>query len=183
MQTTREAVMWSGTVFRYTSPEYATLKEFLSGRGSSSGDGRWHLKDRNTPIVYTSTDFETASREAMAKVRYYGWAPEQVLPLVVAAAKVNFVKLLDVTKGLTSAPSLAITVEEITKLDWRKIRDEGGVAITQAIGVLAYDEGFEGLLVPSAAAPGTKGVNLLYFPDRLPMDRKPELINPRDLPN
>jgi len=183
METTLEAVMWSGTVFRYTSPEYATLNEFLSGRGSLKGDGRWHLKDRNTPIVYTSTDFDTASREAMAKVRYYGLLPEQVLPLVVAAAKVNFLKLLDLTNGLTSPLSLAITVEEICELDWRNIRDQGGVAITQEIGVLAYDEGFEGLLVPSAAARDTKGVNLVYFPDRLSWDRPPELVNPGNLPN
>ena len=180
--------MWSGTVFRYASPEYATLDEFLSGRGSFKADGRWHLKDRNTPAVYTSLDFDTASREAMAKARYYALPAESVLPLVVAAAKVNFLKLMDLTKTevlltlsrLRETPGL-FGPAEICDLDWRKIRDQGGVAITQEIGVLAYEEGFEGLLVPSAAARDTKGVNLVYFPDRLPVDRKPELTSPPKL--
>lgn len=50
-------------------------------------------------------------------------------------------------------------------VDWRREMRAGHEPITQAIGRAAFEVGWEGLIVPSAADPG--GYNLLVFPESL----------------
>ena len=54
-------------------------------------------------------------------------------------------------------------------------------AVTQAIGRLAFDLGWEALLVPSAAR--KTGINLILFPDNLARTSIVQIINAGDLPS
>ena len=49
--------------------------------------------------------------------------------------------------------------------DWKAIQNRGEEALTQALGRACWQAGIEGILVPSAPSP--KGVNAVFFPDRL----------------
>jgi hypothetical protein len=63
---------------------------------------------------------------------------------------------------------------------WRDVQATGNEAVTQAIGRLAFDLGWEALLVPSAAR--KNGVNLILFPDNLSVTSIVQIINAGDLP-
>ena len=56
----------------------------------------------------------------------------------------------------------------------------GHEAVTQAIGRLAHDLGWEALLVLSAAR--SHGVNLILFPDNLSARSIVQIVNAGDLP-
>ena len=77
---------------------------------------------------------------------------------------------------------LGVDYDRIRREDWEAVQDAGGEAITQSIGRLAREAGFEGLLAPSARH--ERGTNMIYFPDRLPFARVSSirLVNPQDLP-
>lgn len=75
-------------------------------------------------------------------------------PFVLASVAVDLQRVLDLTDQAV-LHRLDLPPEDLVGPDW---------APTQELGRLARQAGFEGLLVPSAAAPGT---NLVLFPDRL----------------
>jgi hypothetical protein len=61
--------------------------------------------------------------------------------------------------------TLGVTRGQLVGEDWRAVNRAGCESLTQAIGRLAWDAEWEGLLLPSAADPG--GVNLIVFPGNL----------------
>jgi hypothetical protein len=63
---------------------------------------------------------------------------------------------------------------------WREEQQAGREALPQALGRLARERGWEGLLVPSAAR--RLGINLVVFPDVLARENSLEIINRSDLP-
>ena len=52
---------------------------------------------------------------------------------------------------------------EILNQDWRKIQDQGQESFTQTLGRAVFENGGEGLLVPSVRVPS--GINMVYFPE------------------
>jgi RES domain len=63
----------------------------------------------------------------------------------------------------------------LTPQDWREAQRLRGESITQAVGRLAWEEGIEGLLVPSYARTG--GVNVVVFPDKVQVGSSLEIVN------
>jgi RES domain-containing protein len=57
------------------------------------------------------------------------------------------------------------TRQKLLRCRWRESTDEGRAALTQNLGRIVFEEGLEGLLVPSAQA--RKGKNLVVFPENL----------------
>jgi RES domain-containing protein len=60
---------------------------------------------------------------------------------------------------------LGASLKQLTDEPWRAVQHGGQEALTQAIGRLAREAGFHGLLAPSAARP--KAMNLVLFPERV----------------
>jgi hypothetical protein len=75
---------------------------------------------------------------------------------------------------------LKVSKRRILTEPWRAEQTAGREALTQALGRLAHEFGWEALLVPSAARKG--GVNLIVFPDNLAMGSRFEIVNVAELP-
>jgi RES domain-containing protein len=169
---------WSGDVYRFAAPRWATEAELLTGAGALKAGGRWY------PIglcraVYASLDPETALAESLAHYRRFQLAIRDAMPRTLNAVAVHLHRLLDLTDGRIRQ-RLALSWDRMLREPWweREAADEE--ALTQALGRAAWEAALEGLLVPSAARKG--GVGLVYFPDRRLPASSLEVINPEELP-
>jgi RES domain-containing protein len=171
------AVAWEGTVFRSASVRYANRDDFLTGAGAKRAGARWNHAD-SFAAVYTSLTPETATQESLAHFRHYGLPVADALPRVLAAARVVLQRVLDLTSSKVRR-RLKITVAALLEADWRADAEAGREALPQAVGRLAWNAKWEGLLVPSAADP--KGANLIVFPGNLDAPRSYFVIENRDM--
>lgn len=96
------------------------------------------------------------------------------LPRTFVAVRLKLHRLLNLTDRKV-LKTLKVSRRSLLKQDWRKIQDAGGEALTQIIGSIAHDIGYEGILVPSAAA--KSGTNLIYFPEKLLAKSQAEVLN------
>ena len=167
---------FSGTLFRSTAPKYANSSDFLTGEGSRHVGGRWNPMGIAT--FYGSMSPEAAMAETLAHIRYYGLPPQSSMPRTFVAVEVEFCAVLDLTDGKIRQ-SLGVSVDRMTKADWRADMQSGRVPVTHALGQAAFDAGLEGLLVPSAATSGD--TNLVCFVDNLRSSSRMEVVSPEDL--
>ena len=172
------AVRWSGEVYRAASPRYANKDDLLTGVGSKAVGARWN-SPRSFPTVYTSLDPHTALDEVLAHLRYYGFPIESAMPRVTVSVRARLLRVLDLTDGKTRS---ALRVSERRMLDepWREEQKAGREALTQALGRIGHELGWEAFLVPSAAGRG--GLNLIVFPANLSRRSSLEIINVAGLP-
>jgi len=87
--------------------------------------------------------------------------------------------VLDLTDGKTRS-ALRVSGRRLLDELWREEQEAGKEALTQALGHLAHELGWEGLLVRSAANRG--GANLIIYPTNLSRRSFLEIINVGDLP-
>jgi filamentous hemagglutinin len=172
------AVRWSGVVYRSTTPRYANKDDLLTGVGSRSAGARWN-PPRSFSAVYASLDPHTALDEVLAHFRHYGIPVESAMPRVTVSVRVQLGRVLDLTDGPTRSV-LRVSARRMLDEPWREEQAAGREALTQAIGRLARELGWEGLLVPSAARRG--GANLILFPDNLDRGSTLEIVNVGELP-
>jgi len=169
---------WAGDVFRFAVPRWATAAQLLTGAGALHAGGRWH------PVgafraVYATLDPETALAESLAHYRRFGIAVRDAMPRTLNAVSVSLSRVLDLTAGAVRR-HLVVSHARMLAEEWwvRQARDEE--AVTQAIGRAVYAAGLEGLLVPSAARPGGRG--LIFFPDNRSPGSVLTIVNPHELP-
>ncbi len=162
--------------YRSSTPKYATEVDLLTGEGSKLCGGRWN--PIGIAVIYASLTPETAMAEALAHQRYYGISIEDAMPRTFVAIQVKLHVVLDFRDG-SIRQRLRVSEERILTVDWRTEMQTGREPITQIIGRAAYEGNWEGLIVPSAA--GSKGHNLLVFPDRLRPASDIKVINPERL--
>ena len=117
--------------------------------------------------------------EVLAHFRYYGIPIESAMPRVTVSVRVRLARVLDLTDGKTRS-ALRVSERRILDEPWREEQKAGREALTQALGRLGHELGWEALLVPSAARRG--GVNLIIFPANLSRQSSLEIINVGDLP-
>jgi RES domain-containing protein len=170
------AVPFVGTVYRATSPKYATEADLLTGEGSRRYAGRW--SPTGLAVVYAAMTPEAAMAESLAHNRYYGIPVEDAMPRTFAGIQVRLNVVLDLRAG-EIRQRLQFSERHMLGLDWRKELEAGRQPVSQTIGQAAYEVGFEGLIVPSAARP--KGHNLLVFPNKLRQSSKIAILNPEHL--
>jgi filamentous hemagglutinin len=139
--------------------------------------GRWNPK-YGFSALYLSTRPETALAEALAQRRYQNIPDSEATPLVLTAFQVVLQQILDLT-AVHVQNILQVTAEQL-KAPWRPTQNQGREALTQAIGRLTREAGFEGLLCPSASLPG--GTNLVTFPKRELIGSLVEVVNPERFP-
>jgi filamentous hemagglutinin len=171
------AVRWSSVVYRSATPRYANKDDLLTGIGSRSAGARWN-PPRSFPAVYASLDPHTALDEVLAHFRHYGIPIESAMPRVTVSVRVGLARVLDLTDGPTRSV-LRVSARRMLDEPWREEQSAGREALTQVIGRLARELGWEGLLVPSAARKG--GVNLIVFPDNLGRGSTLEILNVGEL--
>jgi len=169
---------WKGFLFRASPLAYAQTAKLLNGEGSFALGGRWSAAGTFL-AVNTSTDQRTCLAESGASFTYYNWAPSDVRPKIVVAARAHFRKVIDLVspRGLGTKPWLEL--DKILAEDWHKVNDANHEAQSQAFGRAAHDIGAEALLVPSVRVRG--GVNLVYFPQSLVARSKVDLLGEDDL--
>ena len=172
------AVGWSGVVFRSVSPRYANKDDLLTGVGSKTAGARWN-PPKSFPTVYSSLDPHTALDEVLAHFRFYGFPVESAMLRVTVSVRVRLARTLDLTDGTTRC-ALRVSMRRMLDEPWREEQEAGREALTQALGRLGQELGWEGFLVPSAARRG--GVNLIVFPANLSKFSLLEIINVGDLP-
>jgi RES domain-containing protein len=79
---------WSGIVFRSASVAYANRDDLLTGAGAKQTGARWN-PPKSVATVYTSLEIQTATEEALAHHRYFGFPVEKALPRVMVAIQAN----------------------------------------------------------------------------------------------
>jgi RES domain-containing protein len=156
------ATAFAGTAYRSSTPPYAIEDDLLTGEGSKRNGGRWNPP--GIAVVYASLTPEVAMAETLAHNRYYGIAIEEAMPRTFVAIEATLQFVLDLREGGVRQ-RLQVSEERILSVDWRKEVRAGREPIAQMIGRAAHETDWEGLIVPSAAAPN--GHNLLIFPDKL----------------
>jgi RES domain-containing protein len=174
-----QPVAWVGTLYRTCSPRYANKDDLLTGAGSKSAGGRWNPPN-SFRTVYTSLDPHTAIDEALAHFIYYRLPTAQAMPRILVSLKARVRRVLDLTDGVRRR-LLGVSEKRLLREPWREEQEKGREALTQAIGRLAFDSDWEGLLVPSAVHTG--GRNLIVFPANLNAPKSwVAIINKSDLP-
>jgi RES domain-containing protein len=167
-----------GVVYRVTSVRRANPRDLIAGVGSLLTGGRW------TPpgafrAIYTSLEETTALLEARQQDLRQGVPTWMSLPLVVTAIRVDLGPVLDLTSG-PARRTLRVSRRRMLAERWWTIQDRGEEALTQAIGRLAREYGFVGLLTPSAVRPSAS--NMIIFPDLLGAMDQIGIVNPGRLP-
>jgi RES domain-containing protein len=136
---------FSGTVYRICPTPYG--RNVVSMRGSFLHGARYNIRGY-FGALYTSLSKATARREM---ARYYTVPP--VAGFVEASIGLRLTRVVDLTNG-ELLRSARITREQLI---------ETRFPITQEIGLRAWENGIEALLVPSAANPEES--NLAVFLD------------------
>jgi RES domain-containing protein len=172
------AVRWDGVVYRSASPRYANSEDLLTGVGSRTAGARWN-PPRSFPTAYLSLDPHTALDEVLAHFRYFGIPIESAMPRVMVSLIARVERVLDLTDGKIRS-TLRVSERRMLDEPWREEQKAGREAMTQAVGRLAFELGWEGLLVPSAAR--RAGVNLILLPTNLLRQSSLEIINEHELP-
>jgi RES domain-containing protein len=173
------AVRWSGVVYRSVTPRYANKDDLLTGMGSRSAGARWN-PPRSFPTVYASLDPHTALDEMLAHFRHYGIPIESAMPRVTVSVRVRLARVLDLNDGATRS-AIRVSAQRMLDEPWRTEQPAGREALTQAIGRLAHELGWEGLLVPSAARRG--GLNLILNRDNVDRGSTLQIVNVGELPD
>jgi RES domain-containing protein len=156
-------VSWSGVLYRSTSPRYANKGDLLTGAGSKTAGARWNPPN-SFHTIYTSLDPHTAIDEALAHFVRYDLPVAKCMPRVIVSIDAQLGRILDLTDGLVRR-ILGVSGRRLRDEPWRELQEQGREALTQALGRLAHDAGWEGPLVSSSAR--KEGVNLIVFPANL----------------
>jgi RES domain-containing protein len=166
-------------IYRSASPRYANKRDLLNGFGSKTAGGRWN-PPKSFATIYVSLDPHTALDEVLAHFCYYGFPIESAMPRVTVSVRVRLTRVLDLTGAARPAPHSASRSVGCSMSSGGKSRRRGREALTQALGRIGHELGWEAFLVPSAARRG--GVNLVIFPANLSRQSSQAIINVGDLP-
>jgi RES domain-containing protein len=151
---------WVGVAYRVVAVGRANEEDLLSGEGSRIWGGRWNPAGVFR-VVYLSLDRTTAMDEYLAQNSRNGLPDYQALPAVTIGVQLALKRVLDLTiREVQNELALTTMAMTIRSLDPSPLE-----YITQAVGRLAWSEGHEGLIVPSAERLLNK--NIAVFPERL----------------
>jgi len=172
------AVPWAGEAFRATVMAFATRLDLASGEGARLHGGRWTPKGAFRTL-YGSLTPEAALAELLEGHRRKGLPDAQALPVAVVGLDIKLQRVLDLTDG-RCRQALGISLGRITTEPWERLQRRRKEALTQALGRLARQAGFEGLLVPSAI-PRRTHRNIVVFIGMLMPESRVEIVHPEQL--
>jgi len=154
-------ITWRGAAYRATTLEYPRAEEILMGQGSFLHGGRWNAIG-SFRAVYGSTSDVVAVAESRATADYAGIPHPFRTPRLLVTIELDLAKVLNLSH-LETLHALELSSDELRLEDWRKVQEHGDESLSQAIGRACFEEGANGLLVPSARV--REGVNVVYFPE------------------
>ena len=164
---------FTGYCFRCVSPRYSHQDDIFSGKGSRHTSGRYHRMFAFS-IVYTACSPELALWESTNTARSGGIQVAKLLPMVLVGAEVNMSVVLNLTDA-TVRRTLKVTKRSIVDCSWSTATNE---TLTQLIGRIAFECGFEAILAPSAGP----GINLNIIRDNIRPTSRLIILNPDKLP-
>lgn len=139
------------TLYRFANPKYARWPDLVSGMGSKLHGSRWNSPGL-TDVLHAAPSPELALAESLAGRRRYRLPVSGAMPLTLRAMACRVGETVDLSDGSVRV-AIRVAEERMINTDWERANREGQEALTQAIGRAAWAAGFEGLTVPSAAAP------------------------------
>ncbi len=169
---------YRGVAYRATAPRRANRRDLISGVGSLLHGGRWNPRGV-FPTLYASPDLTTALEEILAQNRRNGLPDHESFPVVLSALILNLAPVLDLT-DLRIRRRLGLSARRLIEEPHRRLQAEGHEALTQMLGRLARDLGYQGLIGPSAAR--SEGKVLAVFPDRIDDPEAIQIANVEHLP-
>lgn len=162
-----------GYCYRATKPRFGNARDALSGQGSQYAAGRYHAQGAFL-IVYSSGTPEGAIWEFTHTARVSSLYVADLMPITMLSARVRLISVLDLIDPAVRH-ALGVTAADLQSADWVTSRDE---ALTQTIGRLAFEAGFEAILVPSDG--GSPNLNIMLT-NLLPGSTL-QIINENELP-
>ena len=167
-----------GIGYRSVTWGYAGRKAILSGEGGYQFGGRWSPPGIFR-AVYASCMFETATQELLYGQRVKGLPLQGILPRIFLSFEFRCEQGLDLTEdGILEAWGLTATA--LTTCDWLAAQEQGRQAISQQVGLWAWQAGVEVMKVPSAAH--AEGANWVFFPENFKPKSQLLLHLPPDWP-
>lgn len=160
----------SGIYFRAITADRALKQSVLSIQGSLNTGGRFNIgREFDLPDIkrafgalYVSERWETAVQEANNMGTRVGFS--EFVPKTLVAIKVGPLKVLDL-EDATVRERLGIRYEDLL-VDWSNENKGKRIALTQSIGKLAREAGFDAVAMKSQLDPKT--INLAIFIDKVP---------------
>lgn len=159
------------TWFRAAMPRHAGPQDLISGMGAARHGGRW-CPPALGRVLHLADEPEHAIGEFLANHRRFGIPVPADLHLVLRAVQVRLDRVLDLTNPEVRR-AFGVSRRRLLDVLWARENAAGREAISQAIGRVAGESGFVGLLVDSAAVPAA--TNLVIFMDRLGVSDRVEV--------
>jgi RES domain-containing protein len=174
------ATPWEGEAVRYTPLRFGKPTDLLSGEGSYQRGARFNARG-TFRAVYASLDPQTATAEIDGVYGRYGLSAAGIpasakRPQVRVFLRFRLERTLDLHDRRVRKEMEVTTAELLAP--WRDAHDGGEEAWTQAFGRAAHAVGFEALLFPSRHS---RGVNLVWFNDRLVKGSEVRILHEEDL--
>jgi RES domain-containing protein len=157
------AAPFRGILYRACDPTYANTRDLLTGEGSRKYGGRWNAPGRFA-MVYLAQSFEGAVAETLGLAGRYGFNPAARLPLTLVAVDAVLETVLDFTDPRVRK-MVGVTLTAMNACEWKRENVAGREALTQALGRAAFEQGADGIIVPSAVKRTFKNLNV--FPANL----------------
>lgn len=164
---------YSGYCYRCVKPQYSSRLNAFSGEGSRKASGRFHVKGQFI-LLYTGTTLEAAQWEYFNTARSIGIDTAHLLPVTAIGAEIVLSKVLNLSRADVRS-TLKITLKQLQETNWSLSPDE---ALTQLVGRLAFEAGFEAMRVPSLGG----GQNLNVFRQNLLPGSSLQIVNEAELP-
>lgn len=151
------------TWFRAAIPRHAGPRDLISGVGAARHGGRW-CPPAFGRVLHLADEPEHAIGEFLANHRRFGIPVPTDLHLVLRAVRVRLDPVLDLANPDVRR-AFGVSRRRLLDVRWASENAAGRETISQALGRVAGESGFVGLLVDSAAVPAA--TNLVVFMDRL----------------
>jgi len=174
-----KAIAWEGVAFRAVGTDYGQPAATCSPEKVPNVTAAGGTPPDSFATVHASLDTTTAVAEALGTRRHYAIGVESRLPLTLVAIDVRLEGLIDLTDELVLA-HLELTRRKLSRCRWRESMNKAREALTQTIGRIAFEQGLEGLLVPSAQVRQRR--NLIVFPANLQRHSLVTIQNAHKLP-
>lgn len=159
-----------GIAFRAVQEKYRESP--LSAVGSIRVGGRYNPKGMFEALYLAETAQSALSEVAFGITSGGKFINAPHSPYVVLSITFFLKKVLRLEEQLAR---LGLFPEQLA-MPWRPIQQSGGLALTQALGIVARATGLEGLVVPSRFSQSIH--NLVVFVDNLEPTSSIEVVNP-----
>lgn len=164
---------FEGICYRGVWRDYANQFDLVCSVGSFLTGGRYN-REGSFGVLYMACDPKTCIEELVHSIYNSPSQMAEGLPRMLVSIRVKLSKILRLNKEYL-LDSIKINKSVLVNHNWmQKQLQSIDETLGQLIGRTARENGFEGILVPSAR---WDGCNLNVFPDNLKPDSKLEIMN------